>query len=127
MASATALYGLSHGGGHLGRGVHAVSELGLLAVVQGQTLQEQRSETGAQTSHVRAQSTSESIESMRNSGQRVWGRVNRAGESRQRVRGHRKYARGKDRGSEAEGAWMRRADRESGAEETGTRRADREA
>merc|ERR1712051_782295 len=41
--------GLNDGGGHLGRGVHGEAELGFLAVVDGESLEEERSETGAGT------------------------------------------------------------------------------
>ena len=41
--------GLNDGGGDLGRGVHGETELGLLAVVDGESLEEERSETGAGT------------------------------------------------------------------------------
>jgi hypothetical protein len=41
--------GLHNGGGHLGRGVHAEAELGLLTVVNGKTLEEQGAETGTGT------------------------------------------------------------------------------
>ena len=38
---------LNDGGGDLGRGVHGETELGLLAVINGKSLEEERSETGA--------------------------------------------------------------------------------
>jgi len=41
--------GLNDGGGDLGGGVHGEAELGLLAVVDGESLEEERSETGAGT------------------------------------------------------------------------------
>ena len=41
--------GLDNGGGHLGRGVHGEAELGLLAVVDGQALQQQGTQTGTGT------------------------------------------------------------------------------
>merc|ERR1719164_21007 len=41
--------GLNNGGGHLGGGVHGEGELGLLAVVNGEALEEERAETGAGT------------------------------------------------------------------------------
>ncbi|EPY42742.1 hypothetical protein AGDE_00997 [Angomonas deanei] len=41
--------GLDDGGGHLGRGVHSVAQLGLLAVVHGEALEEEGTETGAST------------------------------------------------------------------------------
>jgi len=41
--------GLNDGGRHLGRGVDGEAELGLLAIVNGQTLEEQRAETRAGT------------------------------------------------------------------------------
>merc|ERR1719231_1399744 len=41
--------GLNNGGGHLGGGVHGEGELGLLAVVDGEALEEERAETGAGT------------------------------------------------------------------------------
>jgi hypothetical protein len=40
---------LNHGGGHLGSRVHGEAELGLLAVVDGQTLKKERSQTGTST------------------------------------------------------------------------------
>merc|ERR1711966_538193 len=42
-----AVVGLDHRGGHLGRGVDGEAELGLLAVVNGQALQQEGAETGA--------------------------------------------------------------------------------
>jgi len=42
--------GLNDGGGHLGGGVHGEAELGLLAVVDGESLEEEGSETGTGTS-----------------------------------------------------------------------------
>ena len=41
--------GLNDGGGHLGRGVHGEAELGLLAVVDGKSLEEEGAETGSGT------------------------------------------------------------------------------
>jgi len=41
--------GLNDGGGDLGGGVHSEAELGLLAVVNGESLEEERAETGAGT------------------------------------------------------------------------------
>jgi len=41
--------GLNDGGGHLGGGVHGETELGLLAVVDGESLEEEGSETGTGT------------------------------------------------------------------------------
>merc|ERR1712061_146188 len=41
--------GLNDGGGDLGRGVHGEAELGLLAVVDGESLEEERAETRAGT------------------------------------------------------------------------------
>ena len=42
--------GLDDGGGHLGRGVHGEGQLGLLAVVDGQALQQQGAQAGASAS-----------------------------------------------------------------------------
>merc|ERR1711981_709046 len=41
--------GLNDGGGHLGGGVHGEAELGFLAVVDGESLEEERAETGSGT------------------------------------------------------------------------------
>jgi len=41
--------GLNDGGGHLGGGVHGETELGLLAVINGKSLEEEGTETGAGT------------------------------------------------------------------------------
>ena len=42
-----AVVGFDDSGGHLGRGVHAEAELGLAAVVDGKTLEEERAESGS--------------------------------------------------------------------------------
>ena len=41
--------GLNDSGGHLGGGVHGETELGLLSVINGESLEEERSETGSGT------------------------------------------------------------------------------